>query len=127
MKRALRKEQQKIAEDFFKRLKENFDDRQFATWSNTFMYKSWSFNRSGDMFVYLDTITHQNRNNETKIYIRANRFLKIKIHSFLKKQKRIKDRKEKLAALHEELEPTKLQVEKTFSQPATEIFESLNN
>jgi len=121
----LKIEQHKIAREFFKKLKHNFDLSNLKSWGTSYDYDGWTFSLTGDLFTHVCGIYYGDEHGN--VYIRPDLITRMKIHSFLRKQKRKKRKNERHEMLIRELEPTKIQIEQTFSRPVTEIYESLNN
>jgi len=120
----LRKEQNKIARDFFKRLKENFD-RNLLTheYSNVYEYETWSFILTEYLIegtgYYISDI-HSNNN-----YIRCSYRIRQRIKRFLRSEWRKKEAERKRRKLISELDPSRQEIERTFTK-TTEVYESLN-
>lgn len=120
---SLRSEQRKLARDFFKRLKNNFDINLLMikeSHSNiSFEYKSWHFRFDNEFFVYLTRIYAY----DPEIDIHPGFFLRKKIKWFLFSQRR----KKKQDELEKELEPAQIKIEETFHTDTTEIYENIQN
>jgi len=127
-KKAIRKEQNKIAEEFLVKLKKNFDPSELHQ-SGGFIYAGeWYFKYNEYAFelagYYLWQIYKEEENGD-KIPLNCGHRIRQKISSFLqgewdKKQENLK--REKLLA---ELSPAREAIESSFSQSTVEIHETL--
>jgi len=125
----IQREQNKIAKKFYSRLKTNFDPEYLKRYRNEFEYMGWNFKFQDyelPFGTYLYKILSLTETGN-EVFIRPNRRIRKQITSFLRKEWKKKYKKEKLDALLKGLEPSKMQIEKTFPANTVNIYESLNN
>ena len=126
----LRKEQHKVAKEFYQRLKENFDPDKLVVYYQAYRYMGWYFDYNDwswlSKIVLDDNDEDEDLAENDLIRIRPSIITRLQISHFLRKQSRRKQRKSKRNELLRELEPTKLKIEETFARP-TEVYEALNN
>ena len=124
----IRREQNKIAKEFFKRLKKNFDTENLVKHSSKrFDYESWEFHLvEYDMwFRILRVIRYNNCKDNDIICIRPRGLLRFRIKNFILWYWEIKQREKKRETLLKELNPSREAIEESFGQDAIEIYESL--
>ena len=131
----LRRRQNIIAKQFLKKLKENFDVNQLACISQTsrdlrFRYDGrWDFRFKNCTGTYLwgwRRLEITTNNGGGDVHIRGSMYTMDCIKQFIRKQHRIKEKREKNKRFLNEFEPIQVSIEETFGS-TLEIFDKLNN
>ena len=125
----LRREQNKIAREFYKRLKENFDEKELHKLSSRnpdFKYGSCKFTFD-EYDMWWPTLRNIRIENGATVYIHARGLTKFLIRNFILLKWKVKNKRQNRERRLMELEPSRLAIEDTFAQDTTEIFDTLNN
>jgi len=129
---SLKREQHKIAWDFFEKFQKNFDPSLFArthssSSSTEYKYdKDWVFKYSTDAWGLVHT-KEIFAMTDTKVYLYPGYFCRRRIRKFLKSQYKKKQKRIKITQQMSQLDPVRQKIEDTFSTSTVEIHETLNN